>query len=108
MDKLVANRVELFDSEDECNNKLISDINGFKSPPPSDLLDEEEESLKETHTPLLVSVTRSGKRRVMELQERPRARRCNKPRMLLSSDAVTRIRRVAQHSSGGPESPIEL
>ena len=53
-------------------------------------------------------VTHSGKRRVMELREKPRTRRHEVPQMLLSSDAVTRIQGAAQQCPGGPDSPIEL
>ena len=57
MDKLVADRVELSDSKDNCDIDLIRDINGLKSPIPSDLSGKEEESLEEPPTPLSVSVT---------------------------------------------------
>ena len=82
MDKLVADRDELPDSE-SC---------------------EDEELPEEPHVPPSVLVTHSGKRRVMELQDRPRAKKCETPPMLLSRDAVTHIRRAARRCPGGPES----
>ena len=84
------------------------DFHGFRSPTPSELSHEDEEDHEETRAPLSVSVTRSGKRRVIELWGKPRTRRQEVPKMLLSSNAVTRIQGAAQRCPGGPDCPIEL
>ena len=95
-------------AEDSTETDKSKDFHGFKSPTPLEESQEDKEDHEGTRTPLSVSVTHSGKRRVMELQKKPRTRRHKVPQLLLSSDAVTRIRGAAQWCPGGLDSPIEL
>ena len=99
MDKLAEDRTEMDESKD---------FRGFRSPTPSEESHEDEEDHKETRAPLSVSVTHSGKMRVMELRGKPRTRRHEVLQMLLSSNALTRIQGAAQRCPSGPDSPIKL
>ena len=95
-------------AEDCSETDKSEDFHRFKLPAPLEEFQEDEEDHEGIWTPLSVSVTHSGKRRVMELQKKPRTKRHKVPQLLLSSDAVTRIRGAAQWCPGGLDSPIEL
>ena len=108
MDKLVVDKLELTNLEDECDNDLVDDLNRFNSTPPSESSLKDTETPGEFHAPLMMSVTRSGKRRVMDPNSRHRVRAWETPPVLLSRRAIMRIKGAGRRCAGSPDNPIKL
>ena len=85
MDKFADEGSETVASKDDSE-----DFHRFKSSDPS-IHSHKDKQDPRTPPPLSVSVTRSGKRRVIALREQHMGRRYEAPRMLLSTDTITRI-----------------